>query len=318
MAQYSLGIDTSNYKTSIAIVDEYGDIIYNRSEYLDVPLGERGLRQSTAFFMHSNRMPDFVQEALQSINVNDLASIGVSSRPRRIEGSYMPCFLAGLNTARTISSCYGIPVKEFSHQEGHCAAIINNNEPCIFFHLSGGTTEFLLCKEDQAGYDLQIIGGTKDISFGQLIDRIGVSLGYEFPAGKYIDIVASKNSIDNSLFPDIKLKDGYFNLSGVETKITRMLSNASDNEVEDLLSTLLFKIAKLIYQSAINLSNNYNITKVYIAGGVAASSTIRSHISSFKEKEMAQGSVIPNIEIIFGNSELCGDNAIGIAKLASK
>ena len=53
-----LGIDTSNYKTSLAAVDDGGSIVSEISEYLDVPEGKRGLRQSDAFFKHSNRLPE--------------------------------------------------------------------------------------------------------------------------------------------------------------------------------------------------------------------------------------------------------------------
>ena len=123
---FYLGIDTSNYKTSIALTDSINDVLYARSEYLQVPEGKRGLRQSEAFFHHSNRLPEYIEELCGKVYTSAIAAVGVSTRPRRAEGSYMPCFLAGFNAAREIAAVLGIPLHEFSHQEGHAAAIIED------------------------------------------------------------------------------------------------------------------------------------------------------------------------------------------------
>lgn len=321
MSRLFLGIDTSNYKTSLSIIDENGNIVFNRSEYLEVKQGERGLRQSDAFFKQSNNLPVFVKDAFESVNAEDIAAIGVSTRPRRVEGSYMPCFLAGHNLALELGSALGIPVYEFSHQEGHFAAIhancakwgqsktvdfvISGTVLDAFFHLSGGTTEFLLCEEDDLGYKMEIVGGTKDISFGQVIDRIGVELGYSFPSGMYLDKIATESKSSSSIIPKIKLDDGYFNLSGIETKLSRFIQDGhSEEEINAMIAELFEKIAKLLVDSADYLIEKYDICTVYMAGGVASSETIRK--------------LIDRPYIRFGQPELSGDNAVGIAMLARK
>ena len=119
MSGLYLGIDTSNYKTSVAVIDSSNDTLFDRSEFLEVPEGKRGLRQSDAFFKHSVRLPDQIEELCASVDVKRVRAVGVSSRPRRVEGSYMPCFLSGVNTAREIAALLGVPLYEFSHQEGH-------------------------------------------------------------------------------------------------------------------------------------------------------------------------------------------------------
>ena len=180
---FYLGIDTSNYKTSAAIVDSEGQIAAEVSEFLDVPEGKRGLRQSEAFFKHSCRLPDQIGSLFSEVDPALIKAAGVSDRPRRQEGSYMPCFLAGTNLARELRSALKIPVFSFSHQEGHAAAVIPGSDPFLFMHLSGGTTEFLLARPDELGYDMKIAGGTKDISIGQLLDRFGVALSLVVMAG---------------------------------------------------------------------------------------------------------------------------------------
>ena len=182
MAKVVLGIDTSNYKTSVALTDENGNIRYQRSEFLKVEQGKRGLRQSVAFFHHCQVLPSFIEEAFQTVDPKEIISVAVSSRPRNVEGSYMPVFLSGVQTGTVISSALQVPMNCFSHQEGHIEAILSTlppmpQKPFLLFHLSGGTTECLLCERTGEGYAVEIVGGTKDISVGQLLDRAGVQLG---------------------------------------------------------------------------------------------------------------------------------------------
>ena len=95
-----LGIDTSNYTTSIALVCD-GAVILNLKKLLDVDSGERGIRQSDAVFQHTRNLPELF-ERLGNVKID---AVGVSSRPRDVEGSYMPCFLAGVSAARAASAC---------------------------------------------------------------------------------------------------------------------------------------------------------------------------------------------------------------------
>lgn len=316
-----LGIDTSNYKTSAAIVDGEGNVIAVKSVLLDVPEGKRGLRQSEAFFMHSNRLPDYLHEVLSAIDVHELTAVGVSARPRRVEGSYMPCFMAGLNAAKLIGESAGLPVYSFSHQEGHAAAVLEGNgisssEEILFFHLSGGTTEALLCRPDEAGYSMEIVGGTLDISIGQLFDRFGVASGFPFPAGRYLDDAAygflEKSDFDPAravfpgLMPSIKIKDGYFNLSGAETRLMKAASAGSEDTAA-AAAELFTVTAKLLYREASYLSEKHSVNRVVMAGGAASSRTIRRLLTDLTD---------PAIE--FGDPVLSGDNAVGTARLAKR
>lgn len=329
-----LGIDTSNYKTSIAAVDDKGKILCDISEYLEVRLGERGLRQSEAFFKHSNKLPKLFTSLLKNIDVKDIAAVAVSEKPRRLEDSYMPCFLAGINLAEVLSQALDIPLLKFSHQEGHAAAIIesgndfDNNKNLMLMHLSGGTTEILNCKSDEKGYSMNIIGGTLDISIGQLLDRFGVALGFPFPSGMFIDELASKYSGGKlpKLVPGIRITDGYFNLSGPETVLLdfalkytqkydteRNKSSCSIAVTEDLIAVcyeIIDRIADVLLISSNYLTDTYRIDQVCMAGGVASSETLRNIISSKHDKD--------NYKIVFGDPKLSGDNAVGTALLARR
>jgi N6-L-threonylcarbamoyladenine synthase len=234
-----LGIDTSNYTTSCAWYDTETGIVLQKKKLLPVPEGQAGLRQSDAVFHHTRQLPELIAGlAAEKGGGLHPDAVGVSVAPRPEEGSYMPCFLAGINAAREMTAVLGIPLHEFSHQEGHAAAIIENSSDTdirrtVLFHLSGGTTEFLICEPDEDGYRMEICGGTKDISAGQLIDRAGVAMGYPFPSGAYLDDLAETYHAANGrvkpVLPRIKTADGQFNLSGTETKILRTIES-SDTE----------------------------------------------------------------------------------------
>jgi N6-L-threonylcarbamoyladenine synthase len=185
-------------------------------------------------------------------------------------------------------------------------------------HLSGGTTEFLLCSMDPAGYELEIIGGTKDISIGQFIDRSGVAMGYPFPAGAYLDLAAQSFIHDHTLsditgkrmIPEIRIKDGYFNLSGPETSVLRTIENSDESEYPGIAYEMFDKTAGLLAAAACELADRYDVSRIYMAGGVSSSSYIRN---SIRDKLRSDSP-----EIVFGSPELSGDNAVGIARLARR
>ncbi len=322
MKELYLGIDTSNYRTSVAAVDKEGTVLLQNAVLLDVPAGKRGLRQSEAFFMHSNRLPGYIEELFRSTDPANIKAVGVSERPRRVEGSYMPCFLAGVNAAREIAAALKVPVYCFSHQEGHAAAVMESEgktaaSRTLFFHLSGGTTEALICSPDAKGYSMDIVGGSRDISAGQLFDRFGVAMGMPFPSGKYLDDIAfrtlEKNGFDvrktekTGVIPKLKNDEGYFNLSGTETRLMRYAETQDGISAEAVTAELFSSVSELIIKAARYLSEKYSADNIYMAGGVASSRTFRAIARK-------NGSA----DIHFGAPELSGDNAVGVALLAKR
>lgn len=190
-----LGIDTSNYTTSLALFD--GKNIIQRKKVLTVKKGERGLRQSDAVFQHTVNMPLLMNELDFSSGID---SVGVSTRPRSVEGSYMPCFLVGENVATAVSKTSNIPLYKTSHQVGHILAALYSvkrldliNKKFIAFHLSGGTTEALIVTPDNDDIvKCTLVASSSDLKAGQAVDRTGVFLGLDFPCGKELDALSEK------------------------------------------------------------------------------------------------------------------------------
>ncbi|MBN7772524.1 DNA-binding protein [Clostridium aminobutyricum] len=317
-----LGIDTSNYKTSLAVVDRSGKIIKDARTLLAVKQGTRGLRQSEAFFQHIENFPNLINQVFEKTLSSQIAAVAVSDKPRPIEGSYMPCFKAGISFAQSIAKILQVPVYCFSHQEGHIEAVkayshFNNEDTVLAWHLSGGTCELL--KVDN--HLIEIIGGSKDISFGQVLDRIGVLYGLNFPCGEAMDVKVCglRNEFivnrEQERLTKIKLDGLSFNLSGVETQCARWIQSENDRSGEfipdwKLIKELFDQIADCIILTTQKASEKTGIRNVIFAGGVSSSKYISERIIKAFENTAVQ--------IDFGNQELASDNAVGVALLGGK
>ena len=101
----TLGIDTSNYATSLAVFDtNAGEVVCDCKRFLPVREGQLGLRQSDALFHHTAALPEMLAELGQKVNLTQIEAVGVSARPRPVDGSYMPCFLAGVSACLLYTS----------------------------------------------------------------------------------------------------------------------------------------------------------------------------------------------------------------------
>ncbi len=313
--RYILGIDTSNYKTSVAVTDENQSIVCDIRKFLEVKQGEKGLRQSDALFQHVKNLPELMEEVRKTFD-GHISGVAYSSRPRPIEGSYMPVFLAGESFARTLAAALEIPAHGFSHQEGHIEAVkaysqLREEKELLACHFSGGTSELLKVAENDTGYDIDIIGGSKDIAFGQVLDRAGVMLGITFPAGEEMDTMALAAGSSSDLLTPIKVKDGLLNLSGIDTQIKRILEDqASEIDINTLIREIFEKIADAMFKMILQGVETSGINKVLMAGGVCSSTFIRAYL---KNKFIKAG-----IEAAFDDTDLPQDNAVGISLLGGK
>ena len=312
----SLGIDTSNYTTSAALTDAgSGEILSDLRVLLSVKQGEKGLRQSDALFQHWQNLPAMLEKLYASLD-GELACIAVSEKPRPQEGSYMPVFTAGVNAARMLAASSGTPLLFSTHQEGHIAAAMYGNEAAcegdklICAHLSGGTLELVLRSRASVGsqsersaapvYTYEVIGGTKDISYGQLLDRLGVDWGFAFPAGKSIDDLALSFAPEGrkSPFSRVFCDKTYLNLSGLETQLKSAKNALSKEEAAYWVMDAIAESFVRITEAA---KKETGARTVLVTGGVACSAFLRGRCEPYG--------------YAFGRRDLCSDNAVGISLL---
>ncbi len=300
-----LGFDTSNYTTSIACFDGTDGV--NCSRLLPVKPGELGLRQSDAVFHHTKSLPELSGRLFSHVKGEPITAVGVSTRPRAVEGSYMPCFMVGYSHAKLVADMLDVPLVEVSHQQGHVAASLWSagrldlmDRPHLAWHLSGGTTELLLVEPDGKNVHCTRIGGTTDISAGQLIDRTGVMLDLPFPAGKHVDAI-SQTAVGREVFK-VKCPGMEFSLSGVQNKVQQFHDRNADPA-----ETAAYALRCVVYavrKATENALRAYPGLEVVFSGGVASNSMLRAALADLKP--------------VFCQPQYSTDNAMGVAVLTHR
>lgn len=309
-----IGIDTSCYTTSIAAISLNKEIILNEKIMLKVDKNLKGLRQSEAVFQHISNIGKISEDIKYILKNYNIVGICASEKPRPKEGSYMPVFTVGLNSGKLLSSTHNCPFFKTTHQENHIEASLlgknlYNKNKFIAVHMSGGTTEIVLVSKNELNkYEFKIIGGTKDISFGQLIDRLGVNLGYDFPCGKYIDKKAFEFEVKIEKGLKTSVKEGYMNLSGIENQLNKIINSkehVKDTQKAYLSKLLMEAIIRCMLKSLVYLCEKYETYEVIFAGGVSASKYISKNLTQKLRKYQ--------IKTYFTEPNLATDNAVGCA-----
>lgn len=304
---YYLGIDTSNYTTSVALYNDESNEIISKKKLLPVKSGEKGIRQSDAIFHHTVQLPELIEDLFKGFNV-EIKGIGVSVKPCNEKGSYMPCFLSGISVALSLANAMNIPLYEFSHQDGHIAAALYSSdkldliyEDFLAFHISGGTSQALLVKPNKMYFETFKVSDSLDLKAGQAVDRVGIMLGLDFPCGPELEKLAHSS---NKPLKKIKVfrRDGNFSLSGVENKCKKMLEDKET--AEDISMYCLSYIYSALDDTVCELlSVNGNVPIVF-SGGVMSNKIIRNEFEN-------------NYNCYFAEPQFSADNACGVAVLAS-
>lgn len=307
-----LGLDTSNYTTSCAWLDAEQNSILQKKKLLPVPEGQAGLRQSDAVFHHTKQLPDLLEALFAECGGHNPDAIGVSTAPRSMEGSYMPCFLTGHGTARALAAATGCKLYETSHQMGHILAALYSadrlawlspiRKPFLAFHVSGGTTDCVLCKpHPQECLQITPVSASLDLKAGQAVDRVGQMLGLSFPAGPALETLALDSS--STKHAVVKLKDGCCSLSGLENQCRTMLQKG--NPPCDIAKYCLNTIAAVLLEMTKAAVAQYPDASVLYAGGVMSNKHIRQILQTLP------------METAFAQPVFSADNAAGVALYAA-
>ncbi|MBE6713101.1 MAG: peptidase M22 [Ruminococcaceae bacterium] len=303
------GIDTSNYTTSAAAVTVAGEV-FCAKRLLSVPEGARGMRQSDALFCHTRDLSEIIGQVLEQVREKHgswkLLGVAASDKPRPVEGSYMPCFLAGVSAASSAAAMADVPLRLFSHQEGHieaarfgafCEGRGFEDKDFYAFHLSGGTTEFLRVRETESGYRAELLAEALDLTCGQLIDRCGVKLGLAFPAGRELELLAKQSRKHYKV--RIPKKEGGINLSGFENRFDGMLA---EGESPEDLARFVFDVTREAIRTLLEFKEGEG--KVLFSGGVTSAVLLQEALADENH--------------FFAPPAYTADNAIGTALLCAK
>ena len=303
----TLGIDTSNYASSLAVIDYTNkEILLNEKHFLPVKQGECGLRQQDAVFSHIKNLIEILELVHNKFDLSRVQAVGVSVKPTNDEDSYMPCFLVGKLIAQAIKAAKDIPVVATTHQDGHLNSALFSlaeekfyNDKIIVFHVSGGTTDMMIV---EGGKILQTIGSSNDLFAGQAVDRLGVKLGFQFPAGVYVSQFAAE--CDEIFKPKVSVNGLNCNLSGLQNQCEKLLEQGKENAY--VCKYCLSFIAQTLIKMAKNARDIHGELPIVFVGGVMSSQIIKDII----EKTMK--------DVHFVQPVFSSDNAIGTAAIAAR
>lgn len=311
MSQIIIGLDTSCYTTSVAAVTVDGQVLASCRKLLPVKMGERGLRQSEAVFIHVRQLPERLEELGAYVKGHDIVAVCASRQPRDEEESYMPVFQVGDAQARGLAAMLGVPCFASTHQRGHVAAAMVDSGVAegdlLAVHLSGGTTELLSLRGDE----LTLLGGTLDLHAGQFVDRVGVALGLNFPAGPHLEKLAVQGRSEAKLPANMADQDLHCHFSGAETQVQRWIKQG-EMPREDIAREVYDLLARTVSRMILAGSRDTGIRQVLIAGGVASSQLFRQLVTKRIHKKDK------NFRVCFGKPEYSGDNAVGAALIGAK
>ena len=301
-----LGVDSSNYTTSVAVCAE-GKIIANLKRPLPVREGERGLRQSDAVFAHVRNFPSLMEELAPILRGHTVAAVACSLTPRDEEGSYMPCFLAGQAVASALCAAFDVPMIPVSHQSGHIMAALYSagaehliGAPFAAFHVSGGTTEVLCVEPKENSFAVTLVGETADLNAGQLIDRVGVTLGLRFPCGPALEQLAAEADRKAVPRPRISVADCRCNLSGGENMAAQLLKKSGDRALT--AAFVMEFIARTLEAMRDDVREKYPDIPIVFAGGVMSNRMLQARLAE------------PG-PAYFAEPAFSADNAAGVALL---
>lgn len=300
-----LGIDTSNYTTSVALFNPKDNSMHSFKKLLPVPDGQKGLRQSDAVFHHTMQIRELITEVFKICN--EITVVGVSVRPCDNPDSYMPCFMVGETVAISVANALNVPLYRFSHQCGHIAAALYSadrldliDKKFVAFHFSGGTSDALIVTPDSERIiSCELIAKSADLKAGQAVDRAGVMLGLPFPSGKYLDKLANESIANFKIKPSFVGNNPSF--SGVENKAKKMLIDGESSN--DIAKYVISYIETVVDKMTENILNAYGNLPIVYAGGVMCNSIIRKSLSE-------------KYNCYFAQPEYSSDNAAGAAILA--
>ena len=303
---YTLGIDTSNYATSLAVFSTAGEVVCAKKRFLPVKEGQLGLRQSDALFHHTAALPGMLTELGNEFDLTQIDAVGISEKPRPAEGSYMPCFLAGVSAGQAFALARGIPLVRTTHQQGHAAAALFAAKGAelferrvLLFHISGGTTDLLLC---DAVRRIERLGSSSDLYAGQAVDRLGVKLGFAFPAGAEVSRLAV--TCAEEIKPKSSVKGMTCSLSGLENQCSALLVQGKSPAY--VCKYCLLCVADTVVKMTRAALKLYPDLPVVCAGGVMSSDIIREWVQRR----------LPGV--MFVPAQYSSDNAMGVSILAAR
>lgn len=309
-----LAIESSCDETSAAVVVNGREVLSNIiSSQIDIHTKFGGVVPEVASRKHVEVISVVVQEALDQagVTLNDLDAIGVTYGP-----GLVGALLVGLQYGKGLAYAIDKPLIGVNHIEGHiCANFIQYKDlkpPFVCLVVSGGHT-FIVHMKDYG--EFEVLGQTRDDAAGEAFDKVARAIGLGYPGGPKIDKISKEGNADAIKFPRANFHDDSsldFSFSGVKSAVLNYLNQMEMKNEEinraDVAASFQKAVVSFLVDNAMKACKLKGVTKIAVAGGVAANSCLRESLMNEGKKK--------NIEVLFPEFVLCTDNAAMIGSAA--
>jgi len=308
-----LAFETSCDDTSVAVVDNNYNILANLTSSQPIHELYGGVVPELASRLHLKNIMYLTKSVIKDINLSiaDIDAIAVSINPGLI-GS----LLVGVSFAKALAFSEKKPIIAINHIVGHIYANkienVDLEPPYLALIVSGGHTELV---DFRSSGNYEIVGRTRDDAAGEAFDKTAILLKLGYPGGPIIDKLAKTGNPHFHNFPRaFRQKDSFdFSFSGLKTSIVHYLNNADDNLINnhknDIAASVQAAIIDPLVAKTINYAKKHHISKILVAGGVAANTYLREQISHSCKKS-GFTLFIPALKYCMDNAAMIGAAAI--------
>lgn len=310
---YILGIESSCDETSAAVVKNSRECLSNViASQVEIHRRFGGVVPEIAGRNHLLAVMPVVDEALAKagIGMKDLDAVAVT-----YGAGLIGCLLVGVSAAKAIAYALGIPLIAVNHIQGHIAANFiafpDLQPPLLSLVASGGHTS-IIAVEDYNTY--KSISATLDDAIGESFDKVARILGLPYPGGPEIDRHGRNGKANIRFCPNLHVRgDLSYTFSGLKTAVVNYVHNlrqrGEEIPVDDICASFTAEAVGYTVDTFIRCAEERGVTRLALAGGVAANSYLRSLLASECEKRGFSLFVPPPV--------LCTDNAAMIAARGS-
>jgi len=234
-----LGIESSCDETAAAVVEDGSRILSSIiSSQMATHSKYGGVVPELASREHLRAIVPAVRLALEesATRLEDLAAIAVTQGPGLV-GS----LLVGMTYAKALAISKGLPLIAVNHIEGHIHSVVSQNRvelPALALVVSGGHTHLYEVREDST---YRLLGRTRDDAAGEAFDKVAKLLGFGYPGGPVIDMLAPYGDPHAIRFTLAKMKGNPldFSFSGLKTAVLRWFESRDMREEIDARRSLL-------------------------------------------------------------------------------
>lgn len=306
---YILAIESSCDETAAAVVKNGREVLSSViSSQISLHTLYGGVVPELASRKHIEAVNQVVEQALSeaSMTLKEITAVSVTYGP-----GLVGALLVGVAAAKAIAYAAGKPLVGVHHIEGHISAnYIESPElepPFLCLIVSGGHTHLVKVK-DYGVYE--VIGRTRDDAAGEAFDKVARVVGLGYPGGPKVDRLAPEGNPEAFAFPRAVIADAPydFSFSGLKSAVLNQINQLKMQKEliprADLAASFQKAVVDVLVSRTMLAAENFGISKVALAGGVAANQGLR--------RGMTEACQERGLKLYYPSPVLCTDNAMMI------